>query len=73
MTISLIDTLKQDEDFCSARGKRCPLWVVLLVTLSMTDQCNASRPPRLQLQAGKSPNRSTGQWQTDSLAHLLLH
>ncbi|MBW4542025.1 MAG: ISAs1 family transposase [Myxacorys chilensis ATA2-1-KO14] len=40
MTISLIETLKQVEDFRSARGKRYELWVVLLlVILGMMSQC----------------------------------
>lgn len=40
MTVSFIDTLKQVEDFRSARGKRYPLWVVLLlVILGMMSQC----------------------------------
>lgn len=40
MTTNLIDTLKQVEDFRSARGKRYPLWVVLLlVILGMMSQC----------------------------------
>ncbi len=40
MTVSLIETLKQVQDFRSARGKRYELWVVLLlVILGMMSQC----------------------------------
>lgn len=39
MTANLIEALKQVEDFRSARGKRYPLWVVLLlVILGMMSQ-----------------------------------
>lgn len=40
LSLSLIDTLKQVEDFRTARGKRYPLWLdLLLVILGMISQC----------------------------------
>lgn len=43
MSVSFIDTLKQVEDFRTARGKRYPLWVVLLlVILGMISQWQGS-------------------------------
>jgi len=40
MTVSLIEHLKTVEDFRSARGRRYPLWVVLLlIILGIMSQC----------------------------------